>query len=107
MSRASGIASTRYQPARTSDGRGVYVFVEDSKVAGVPAAIKARLDVQPGEARHQFVAQVGGKSGRASKAWLTWTLDDIRDLVHAEDAGQVQLVTHEQFETEGDERASK
>jgi len=98
MSKVYTESPPRYAPGRTSDGRGVYVFVEDAKAAALPAAIKAKLDVQPGEGRHKFAAKVGGKSGQASKAWMTWTLADIIDLVHAHDAGQVTLVTAEQIE---------
>jgi len=89
----SELVSTRYMPGRTNDGRGVLAFVETGKEKSLPAAITAILNVKPGEATNSFAATVAGKVGTATKAWLTWTLDDIRALVHAEDAGQIKLVT--------------
>ena len=90
--------STRYMPGRTSDGRGVLVFVETGKDKLLPANVKSILAVTPGEATNSFPVTVAGKAGTATKAWLRWTLADIIDLVHAHDAGQVTLVTAEQIE---------
>jgi len=93
----SEIVSTRYQPARTSD-RGILAFVEKGKEAALPANVKNILAVKPGEAANSFAATVGRKAGTATKAWLTWTLADVRALVLAEQAGQLKLVTGDQIE---------
>ena len=92
--------STRYMPGRTSDGRGVLVFVETGKDKLLPANVKSILAVTPGEATNSFPVTVAGKAGTATKAWLRWTLDDIRALFLAEQAGLLKLVTGGQIQDE-------